>query len=443
MQVFTSILVLGLCFSAFVYTHITDYKERKAEAMIGIARIIGSNCVSAFEFQDNATAGQILGELKTIAPDVINAVVLDKDRNIFASYKRSLSDTSSFVLTMPDTRKFTFNDHQLLVNNIILDKGKAVGNVCLRIDLSELDQIKNQQYDIAIVLLIVGLGLSFLIAFIVQRYISTRLINLVYIMKQVGKTGDYNRRVEDDGKDEISVLSQNFNSMMSQVRESQQKKDEFIGIASHELRTPLTSIKAYLQVLEAIENQQPNKEYVNKSLENVNKLQKLIFDLLDVSKIQSGQLNLNIEQFDLDALIDETIASYQIVAVSHKITRKGNKVNISIAADRQRIEQVLMNLLSNATKYSPGAKEVFISATKTRHDVTITIRDFGIGIALEEKPRIFDRFYRTKKMSVLISGFGLGLYICKDIIDRHHGRIWIDSEEIGSSFHITLPIKET
>src|SRR4029078_4995963 len=148
--------------------------------------------------------------------------------------------------------------------------------------------------------------------------------------------------VDPDGKDEISTLSVVFNKMMGQINESQQKKDEFIGVASHELKTPLTSIKAYLQVLDTIENQQPNKQYVQKALDNVNKLQQLIYDLLDVSKIQSGQLHLNKTEFDVDSLIDETISAFQIVSVNHKITRTGEKLNQTVYADRQRIEQVLV-----------------------------------------------------------------------------------------------------
>ncbi len=212
---------------------------------------------------------------------------------------------------------------QLLINNNIINNNEIIGIVCLRVDLTELDKIKNTQYQIAIVLLVVGVGLAFLIAIVVQRYISNRLLYLVNIMKGVSKTGNYKSHVYAGGKDEISTLSVVFNKLMDQIMESQQKKDEFIGIASHELKTPLTSIKAYLQVLESIENKEPNKQYVHKALENVNKLQQLISDLLDVSKIQSGQLHLNIDEFDVDSFIDETIASFQIVSVHHKIIRNG------------------------------------------------------------------------------------------------------------------------
>ena len=169
-------------------------------------------------------------------------------------------------------------------------------------------------YQIATILLIIGIGLAFVIAMVIQPYISKRLLYLVNIMNQVSKTGDYTRHVAVEGKDEITALSFVFNNLMDQIQESHKKKDEFIGIASHELKTPLTSIKAYLQVLEGIEDKQPNKQYIQKANENVIKLQQLLLDLLDVSKIQSGQLQLNIDEFNIDTLIDETIAAAQIVS---------------------------------------------------------------------------------------------------------------------------------
>jgi signal transduction histidine kinase len=444
MQVFTSVIVLGLCFAAFVVSHIRDYKQRKAESMISLAGVIASTSVSAIQFQDNDAAKETLSALQKIAPEVIDAGILDKRGNVFSYYTKPGADSFHFSLPAPGEKNFEYTTGQLLIYNTIVNNRDTLGTVCMRVDLTELNTIKTKQYSIAIVLLIVGIGLSFLIAFIVQRYLSRRLLNLVAVMKQVSETGNYKRHVYDGDKDkdEISTLSGVFNEMMEQINISQQKKDEFIGIASHELKTPLTSIKAYLQVLDTIENKEPNKQYVKKALDSVNRLQQLIYDLLDVSKIQSGQLHLTITEFDIDTLIDESIAAFRIVAGDHAITRKGSKINEMMAADRQRIEQVLTNLLSNATKYSPDAKEVIVYTEKKKQELFVTVRDFGIGIPKEEQNKVFERFYRTKRNSILVSGFGLGLYICRDIIKRHNGKIWVESEEKGTSFHFSLPLKK-
>ncbi|MEO8111623.1 MAG: ATP-binding protein [Ginsengibacter sp.] len=442
MQVFTSVIVLGLCFAVFVVSHINDYKQRKAEAMVSLAQVIGSSTVSALQFDDSEAAIKILSDLKKVSPDVLNAAILYKKDQIFATYAKPGQDTFLFKLSNNGGKKAEYTSKYLFVYNSIIDKGEVLGTICLRIELNELAKIKAKQYNMAVVILVIGIGLAFLISFIVQSYISKRLLNLVKIMQQVGETGDYSRHVNAEGKDEISTLSHVFNNLMDQVRLSQEKKDEFIGIASHELKTPLTSIKGYLQVLNDIEDKQPNKKYIQKTLGSVNRLQDLIFDLLDVSKIQSGQLHLNFTDFDIDSLIDEAIASFQVIAPDHKIIKQGKQISLTVSADRQRIEQVLTNLLSNAVKYSPNAKEVYVYTQMTGTEFIIKVRDFGIGIAKEEQSRVFDRFYRAKDNSILISGFGLGLYICKDIMKKHNGKIWIESNGVGTIFNVSLPVNK-
>ena len=186
---------------------------------------------------------------------------------------------------------------------------------------------------------------------------------------------------------------------------------------------------------------EPNKTiYTKKATESVGKLEKLINDLLDVSKIQSGQLELNKQIFDMDTLLDETIASFQMISKSHLIIKGTDPIRAEVMADKQRIEQVLFNLFSNAVKYSPGEKKIIVSSTKTEGELVIKIRDFGIGVLKEERLNIFERFYRSKDTSIHISGFGLGLYICMDIIKRHGGKMWVETEKKGSSFYFTLPL---
>jgi signal transduction histidine kinase len=439
MQVFTSVMVLGLCFAAFIITDIKGYKERKISSMISLANVVGTNSISAIEFLDNDAAQDILLNLKKVSPEIIHATILDNKGNAFATYSKTGADTFRFHAP-PAGEKFEFLGEQLLVYNNIVANNAIIGTVCLQVELSELAAIKKQKYQIAIVLLILGIGLAFIIALIVQGYISRRLLYLVNVMNQVSKTGDYTKHVVVDGRDEINTLSFVFNNLMNQIQESHKKKDDFIGIASHELRTPLTSIKAYLQVLDEIETKQPNKKYVEKTIENVNKLLQLILDLLDVSKIQSGQLELDISEFDIDTLIDETISSYQIVSPNHEIIRGGMRIDQTISGDRQRIEQVFINLLSNAVKYSPGAHKIIVHTSKTGSELIISVTDFGIGIPKEEQAKVFERFYRRKDLSNHISGFGLGLYICQDIIKRHQGKIWIESEGKGAAFYFSLPL---
>ena len=441
MQVFTSVLVLSIVFAFFEITDIKFYKERKADSIVSLAQLIGTNSVSSLEFIDPDEAKKILSELHNVDPEIVSAIILDKDNKLFASYAKH-GITSFPIPAGLNEKPFVFADNYLFVSSPIFNSNKtAIGKVMLGVELSELSQIKKSRYGIVFVLLLIALAFSFLIALVVQTYLSKRLLKLVSSMNEVSKSGNYNKVISDDGKDEISVLIKVFNNLMLQVKESQRRKDEFIGIASHELKTPLTSIKGYMDLLNLVEENEPNKQFISKALENVNKLERLIMDLLDVSKIQSGQLELSVTDFSIDKLIDDTIAAFQMVSTTHEITRENKFGNEIVSADWQRIEQVLINLLSNAIKYSPGEKEVIVYCKKTDKELLVRVRDFGIGIPKEEQENIFERFYRTKDTSVHISGFGLGLYICRDIIQRHNGKIWVEAEKKGSSFYFSLPLK--
>lgn len=439
-QVFTSVLVLGVFFSVFIITDIRSYKQRKVDDLMSLAQVLGANCVSTLQFQDNEEANKILSELKNVAPEIVHAVLLDTNQAFFAGYGRTGAD--SFHAPVIKNNNYIFTGQRLFVTKDVLDQNqKIVGKVILEADLTELQEIKQSKYRLAFILLLAALGFSFLVAIVIQQYISNRLLSLVNTMKEVSDTGNYNKTIADNGKDEISSLISVFNNLMQQVNINQQRKDEFISIASHELKTPLTTIKGYLELLNEMEDKQPNKQFVENAWKNVNKLEKLVKDLLDVSKIQSGQLELTMNEFNIDTLLSEAVASVQMISGSHKISREDNFNGEMIWGDRSRIEQVLVNLLSNAIKYSPGERLVIISGNKTDSDMVIKVRDFGIGIPKNEQSNIFERFYRTKDISITISGFGLGLYICRDIIRRHNGKIWVETEEKGSSFYFSLPLK--
>jgi signal transduction histidine kinase len=442
MQVFTSVLVLSIVFAVFLYTDINSYKKRKTENMISLAQVIGTNSISAIQFQDSEAATEMLAELHNVAPEIIHAGITNMHKEIFASYSKSGADT----FEIPEILKgntHAYTDNQLFVSNPIIANNEVIGKVYLEVELSELQKITHYNLELAAVLLLVALVFSFLIAILIQSYISKRLLRLVNTMKNVSKTGEYEKELKDDGKDEIATLIKVFNNLMQQIKLNIQRKDEFIGIASHELKTPLTSIKGYIDMLSLMEDTQPKKQYIQKAHDNVNKLERLVKDLLDVSKIQSGQLQLEMQKFDLGALMDETIAAVQMTTGTHTIKMKHHAENLIVCADRQKIEQVLVNLLSNAIKYSHGEKEVIVDFATTEKEVTIKVRDFGTGVEEDELPKIFDRFYRAKNTSIHISGFGLGLYICRDIINRHYGKIWVEKADKGSVFNFSLPLKQS
>lgn len=221
-----------------------------------------------------------------------------------------------------------------------------------------------------------------------------------------------------------------------------QKKDEFISMASHELRTPVTSLKAFNEILLMDAENKENKlewSMLKKMDKQINKLTNLIGDLLDVSKTNSGQLSYDFESINFNDIVIETVNVLQL-STSHEL-----KLNLCeptiVVADRNRLGQVITNLVSNAVKYSPYSSKVDIYTEKSKNEIALCVHDYGIGIPLSEQPKLFSRFFRVSENNY--PGLGLGLYICKEIISRHSGKMSFESEEgKGSTFRFSIPVKE-
>jgi len=230
--------------------------------------------------------------------------------------------------------------------------------------------------------------------------------------------------------------------LYEEIRKLNDKKEEFIGLASHELKTPVTSLSGYLQILNrTLPDTDRNKPFLQKALLQVKKLSELISDLLDVSKIETGQLPLSFSDFNITQIVQETIELIQYSTKTHQIILQQPEQEILISADKQRVEQVIVNLLSNAIKYSPREKLVNVTISAMPDKVKVAVQDYGMGIQKEHQERIFSRFYRVEELASHISGLGIGLYISKEIITRHHGKLWLDSEpEKGSTFFFEIPL---
>ncbi len=227
-------------------------------------------------------------------------------------------------------------------------------------------------------------------------------------------------------------------------KELEQRKDDFIGMASHELRTPLTALKLQTTLLArqlAKQGTQASAPALSSMETQINKLIRLVEELLDVSKIQAGRLEYRQETVDLDALLREIAGTMQQSHPSHRILVQG-AVRASLLGDRDRLGQVITNLLENAIKYAPDAQTVEIDLSASEDAVTIRVRDHGLGIPREQREKIFERFYRTADPKQrVIPGLGMGLYIVAEIVKRYGGTITVDSEVgKGSTFTVTLPL---
>lgn len=217
-------------------------------------------------------------------------------------------------------------------------------------------------------------------------------------------------------------------------------RDNFISIASHELKTPVTSLKVYAEVLLRRFEKKGDlqtTDYLTKIIRQIDKLTMLIQDLLNVTRIQSNRLTFRKEKFDLTALVIEVVETTQQIDNKHQIIIHG-KIKKNIWGDRERISQVIINLLTNALKYSPKSNKVIVAMKETQNEACISVRDYGIGINKVHQKKIFDRFYRISEQTY--PGLGIGLYISQSIIKRHGGTITLISHKgNGTTFQFTLP----
>ncbi|HEV9035550.1 MAG TPA: PAS domain S-box protein [Puia sp.] len=230
--------------------------------------------------------------------------------------------------------------------------------------------------------------------------------------------------------------------LYEEIRQLNTRKDEFIGVAGHELRTPLTTVKGYLQLLEDQMPEGLSKDFTVKAIRQVNKLNRLVADLLDVTKIQAGKLEYTMMPCFMLPLIRESLDTVGQMHTTHRIVAELPDEDIVVTADSTRIEQVLINFLTNAIKYSPDASEIGLSVMVKEARVIVSVQDWGMGIPKEHQAHIFNRYYRAHSDRI-VSGMGIGLYIAKEIIDRHGGTIGVDSQEgVGSVFYFSLPLPE-
>lgn len=228
-------------------------------------------------------------------------------------------------------------------------------------------------------------------------------------------------------------------------KQAEHKKDEFISIASHELKTPLTSVKGYIQLLQRSINKDDKvtaQNHLNKASIQLEKLNDLIVDLLDISKIESGKLKFNMQSFCADNMVNNAIEMLQQNYSDFKITKLG-KTEEMIFGDEVRLEQVVINFITNAIKYAPGTNQVNVTINIKDGQLYLAVKDFGIGIGAEQQQKIFDKFYRVEENSNRFNGLGIGLYICSEIIKRHGGTIGVNSVlDEGSEFYFIIPITE-
>jgi chemotaxis methyl-accepting protein methylase/signal transduction histidine kinase len=267
---------------------------------------------------------------------------------------------------------------------------------------------------------------------------------VVHDFKDIGqKTMLLNARTLQQGPNKTSLILLAIEDI-TERKQLEQQKDEFISIASHELKTPITSVKAYTQIL----GQRFRKAKDIKSVElaekmdtQLDKLTDLIGDLLDITMLEAGRIQYHESYFDFNELVEETVEELQWTTEKHRIAKQLQPTR-TVYGDHGRLGQVITNFMTNAIKYSPHADKIIVKTVVDKDNVTLCVQDFGVGLSQEDQAKVFERFYRVGGPDqVTYPGLGLGLYISSEIIKRHKGRVWVESKPgKGSTFCFSLPI---
>ncbi|WP_134088442.1 PAS domain-containing protein [Olivibacter sp. XZL3] len=233
-------------------------------------------------------------------------------------------------------------------------------------------------------------------------------------------------------------------SDITELREVEKRKDDFLSLASHELKTPLTTVTASLQLTQRMlppEVDNTIKKTLNKTKSYVDKLEHLIADLLDASKIKTGTIELAKQPFDFDAMIVDVVSKLRKRYVDNHFEIQGTASNYYVG-DKLRLEQVVLNLLTNSIKFSPANRSINIHLSRLSDFIKVSITDYGLGVDHQYQKKIFDSFYRVDDVQKRYPGIGIGLYISNQIIKKHRGTLWVESSiGEGATFSFTLPLK--
>jgi len=228
-------------------------------------------------------------------------------------------------------------------------------------------------------------------------------------------------------------------------KEDEIRKNDFIAMASHELRNPLTTLQGYIQLLGS-RTKNSNDDFLITSLEKVSlqvkKMSALVNSFLNTSSFEAGKIYLNPEAFDIIELLEETMEDARLIVLKHQIKLIPH-TGCLVTADRDKIGQVINNLVTNAAKYSPDGTDIEISLKISKKMLTLFVKDHGDGIKEKDQKKLFERYYRADNLQTRkVSGFGLGLYLSAEIVKLHKGKIWVESEMgQGATFSFSLPLK--
>jgi signal transduction histidine kinase/DNA-binding response OmpR family regulator len=486
MNMLVSGAALLLACAAFVGYDLISFRNAMVHNLSIQAQIAGSNSVSALVFGDPKTAESTLSALQA-SPNIISAGVYTLDGQPFASYSR-VGEKQAFTLPqLAQNQEEThwFADGQLIVVRRIVFENKPTGFVYIRYDLQEISRRLKRFAGIAAIVLLLSLIAALLVSSIFQRAVAKPIVHLAELARVVSRDKNYSlRATPTHNRDEPDILIEAFNEMLEQIQEREEAlrnihreleqrveartaqlatankqleiknreveratklKSRFLASMSHELRTPLNAIVGFSDLMaDKAAGPLTDKQgrFIGHVRDGARHLLQLINDILDLSKIEAGQLELRCEDFQIEDALPEVLSTIRPLAMAKNINvEKSSVASLSVHADRVRFKQILYNLLSNAVKFTPKGGQIEIGCSEKGNLVSIFVKDTGIGIKAEDHAAVFEEFRQVDSGKESSNeGTGLGLAITKRLVEHQGGTISLESAVgKGSRFTFTLP----
>ncbi len=493
MNMLVSGAALLLACTAFIAFDVITFRQAMLRNLSTQAQIIGSNSVSALLFNDPQSAENTLLALKA-APNILSAQVYLPDGRSFATYSRDRGPLHPVLPPIPagQTETHWIEDDQIaLVRSIVLD-GKPIGAVYIRSDLQELRSRFQRYAAIAAIVLSACLLAALLISSVFRRAVADPIVDLSKIAKVVSHDKNYSVRATPiRSPAELAILIDAFNEMLAQIQQSEgalrmardeleqrvrertaeleaakreveefsrsvllakeevergsKFKDQFLSTMSHELRTPLNAVLGFSDLL-ADERYGPlndrQQRYVTHIHTGGKHLLKLISDILDLSKIEAGRMELTREQVTVESAFGEVISAlYPLAEKKSQALLQQVRPHLHVHADAMRFKQILMNLVGNALKFTPENGRIELVARQVDDQVRIEVRDNGPGIPPDQQQRIFEAFVRLTQTGSATEGTGLGLAITSRLVELHGSKLGIESRPgQGTCFYFSLPL---
>jgi len=329
--------------------------------------------------------------------------------------------------------------------------GRILGIVRFALPLSRVQPEIRSIYRIVLFGAVAAVIIALIVAYFVSRSITLPIRQMQETAQQIAK-GDFGKRVRIKSRDELGELAKSFNTMadelqhqMENLRRMDRMRTDFVANVSHELKTPLTLIRGYIETLEdrAMDDKKAATKFISIIKEHADRLANIVNDLLSLSELELSDDSVHKTEFDLKEIIDEISLGFGHALADKKqmLTVSSQGGDLTIRADHDKIEQVFVNLIDNAVKYTKESGCIELSLVELDREVCVTVQDNGIGIPREHRERIFERFYRVDKArSRDLGGTGLGLSIAKHIVLAHNGKISIESEfNKGTKISVILP----